>query len=174
MKPFALFLFFAAFVFAAPSQERRDLPLYPNDDPFYNPPSGFELEPLGSIIRSRPKTNPFGIIIVPEILKGAYQLMVRSEDTAGNPSAIIVTVFVPFNADPSKLISYQIAEDSANGNCAPLYALQLGSDPAGYISSQVEQILVQAVLAKGYYVVVPDYGTYNSISHPILLHLLLY
>lgn len=157
MKIVTILLAFALAVLAAPTKERRDVPIYPSNDPFYQAPAGFESQPVGTILKSRKRDNPFGVIVIPEILEATYQFLVRSEDTFGNPNAIATTLFIPNNADPSKLLSYQSAEDSAYINCSPSYAMQLNSDPSSYISPQVEQILAQVALNEGWYVVVPDY-----------------
>ena len=65
---------------------------------------------------------------------------------------IVTTVMEPFNADPSKLASYQVFEDSAKADCAPSYALQFGSDVTT-IATQVETYLLAPLLDQGYYVV---------------------
>lgn len=146
-------------VSAAPpvNAKARDGPVQPTDDPFYTPPSGYENQPLGTILRFREKTNAYGIIVFQEHVKHVYQVLVRSEDTFHQPLAIMTTLFVPYNADPTKLLSYQTAEDSAYINCAISYAMQLWSDPTTYITSQIEQLNIIGGLQQGWYVVVPDH-----------------
>ncbi|CAK7916986.1 triacylglycerol lipase [[Candida] anglica] len=133
------------------------LPLAPSVDPFYQPPAGFGSKPVGTILRYRKRNNPYGVVVVPVKIKDIWQLLVRSEDSFGNPIAIATTVYVPYNADPNKVLSYQSAEDSANIDCAPSYAYQLGSNIDTIVTSQLEQIFSQAGLGEGWYVVSPDY-----------------
>ncbi|CAK7909391.1 lipase 1 [[Candida] anglica] len=133
------------------------LPLAPSVDPFYQPPAGFESQPVGAILRYRKRTNPFGIVVVPVKIKDVWQLLVRSEDTFGNPIAIVTTVYVPYNANPNKVLSFQPAEDSASVDCAPSYAFQLGAQVQTILTSQLEQIFSQAGLGEGWYVISPDY-----------------
>lgn len=163
---FLLVVFVSAlltFIEAAPAfngrslLQPRGLPIPPSQDPFYTPDAGYESQKLGAILRTRKLNNFFGIIIIPEQIKEVYQYLVRSEDSFGNPNAIVTTLFVPYNADPSKIVSYQAAQDSAYINCAPSYAMQLGASLTTVLTAQVEQILAQAPLNEGYYVVVPDH-----------------
>ena len=67
----------------------------------------------------------------------------------------MTTLLIPTNADPSKLLSYQIAEDSAYQSCAPSFALQKTSDPNA--TSSIEMAFIEAALNKGWYVVTPDF-----------------
>lgn len=148
---------------AAPYQHKRiSNVLKPSEDPFYTPPTGYESQPVGTILKSRKIDNPVGFVVIAEKLKATYQFIVRSEDTFGNAIAIATSLYIPIDADPSKLLSYQVAEDSANLDCAPSYSFQLGSDVQTYASGQIEQIFTQAGLAEGWYVVVPDYEGPNA------------
>lgn len=159
---FTSLLSFAALfisISAAPFSQRSS-PIPPSEDPFYTPAAGYESFPIGAILNSRQITNLFGTLIIPDKIKGAYQLLVRSEDSFGNPNAIVTTVFVPIGGDPNKLLSYQVAEDSASfQNCQPSYAMQLGAQvqSGGIGSAPFEEILIQAGINQGWYVVVPDY-----------------
>ena len=83
-------------------------------------------------------------------------ILVRSEDSFGNPNVIVTTVIEPVNADPSKIASYQVSENAARADCAPSYALQFGSD-VSTLATQAETYLLAPLLDKGYYVVSPDY-----------------
>lgn len=150
-------LFAAASAAPSPFLQPRSLPLPPSQDDFYNPPSGYESKPLGTILKSRKVDQTFGVVVIPEKIHAVYQYLVRSEDSSNQPNAIVTTLFVPTNADPSKLVSYQPAEDSTYINCAPSYAMRLGADPKGILTSQIEQTLAQAPLNAGYYVNIPDY-----------------
>ncbi|ODV81350.1 LIP-domain-containing protein [Suhomyces tanzawaensis NRRL Y-17324] len=129
----------------------------PSDDSFYSPKDGYEKLKVGEIINWRKMTNAYGIAIVKERIDSAYQLLVRSEDSFGNPNAIVTTVLIPYNVDNTKILSYQAAVDTPNPDCAPSYALQLGSDPSTWITTQIEQVLSVAGLYEGWIVVIPDF-----------------
>ena len=94
------------------------LPTKPSNDPFYNA-SRFEKAAVGDILQSRKTPKPITGVFVPVKIQNSWQLLVRSEDSFGNPNVIVTTVMEPFNADPSKLASYQVFEDSAKADCAP-------------------------------------------------------
>ena len=42
-------------------------------------------------------------------------------------NAFVTTLIEPYNADPSKVVSYQTWEDASNINCSPSYGAQFGS-----------------------------------------------
>lgn len=159
---FSFLLFLSVFwllICAAPTLDlqERGIPIKPSDDPFYQPPDGYEDEPLGTILRIRKQSNAYGIIVFQAKVESVYQILVRSEDTFNQPIAVMSTLFVPYNADPSKLLSYQIAQDSSCFDCAPSYAMQLWSSPLTWVTAQIEQLLLLAAFEQGYYVVVPDH-----------------
>jgi len=129
----------------------------PSQDPFYQPPADYVNATLGAILRSRPVPNPLAALgIAPLDIEGAYQLLFRTSDTAGNAEAAVTTVIVPHNADPTKLLSYQTAEDAADVDCAPSYAFQFETNP-DTLSTQIELLLITAALNRGWYVNTPDY-----------------
>jgi hypothetical protein len=125
-------------------------PPEPDDDPFYDPPAGFEASPPGTVLRSRPVTVTGMGIPVPVT---ATQTLVRTTDSAGAPVATASTVLVPgipyvFGRRP--LVSYQPPTDSLGDQCEPSYTLRTGelvSDLA----------LMAPLLLEGYVVVVTDY-----------------
>lgn len=137
--------------------ERGIVPVPPSDDPFCHPPASYENAKPGTILQSRSVPNPLAILnLIPIKVHGAYRLLYRTTDSQGNPQATVTTVIVPEDADPSKLLSYQIAEDAAWINCAPSYALQSGKDPLNGITANVEMILIIAALKQGWIVNTPD------------------
>ena len=160
MKLFTLIIysFFIRLVFAAPMINPRADLTSPGDDPFYSPPSGFENEELGAILRVR-KLDPstVGLAVFSVHVQAIYQLLVHSQDSHNQSNAVVTTVFVPHNADPNKLVSYHMAEDTASINCSPSYAMQLDSDILSWITPQVELLLVVPLLQEGYFVSVPDH-----------------
>ncbi|CZT25466.1 related to lipase 1 [Ramularia collo-cygni] len=131
----------------------------PSDDPFYTAPSGYESAAPGAILRSRPVPSALSLFqTIPLNLKGAWQFLYRTTDSLGNPIATVTTVLVPNNADPEKLISYQVAEDSGGEiNCAPSYTLQTGTNTTYAGTGGIEAALIAAALNQGWIVVSPDW-----------------
>lgn len=131
-------------------------PTSPSEDDFYNQPKNLSDYDVGDIIDHRPVPYKLRTVYAPLNVKEAWQLLVRSEDTRGDPIAMMTTILVPYNADPSKAVSYQLAQDSATMDCAPSYSM-LYKASMGTLVQQSEMLLVQGVLSKGWYVIVPDY-----------------
>jgi hypothetical protein len=134
-------------------------PIPPSDDPFYLPPAGFESAKPGQILNSRPVPSALSLFqLIPLQLKGAYQLLYRTTDARGNPTVTVTTVLVPKNADPKKVVSYQVAEDSGGEiNCAPSYTLQTGSEATYAGTGGIEAALIAAALNQGWIVSSPDW-----------------
>jgi hypothetical protein len=80
--------------------------------------------------------------------------------------ATVSTILVPHNADFTKLLSYQVAQDAASPNCSPSYAFQLEAATdgiLGLIMPQLELVFITAALEKGWVVTVPDHlGTKSA------------
>ena len=140
----------AAAVMAAPAAAVTD----PSQDPFYTPPAGFQQTKPGTILRSREATmsGPQA-----EVSASAYQLLFRTTDATGQPTAAVTTVLIPSSpaSGTRVLASYQTAYDSMTLKCAPSYTMQdgNGSDEETYIASELQQ---------GWDVNVPDYEGLNS------------
>lgn len=134
-------------------------PIPPSDDPFYTPPIGFESAKPGAILRSRAVPSALSLFqLIPLNLKGSWQLLYRTTDSLGNPTATVTTVLVPKNADTKKLLSYQVAEDSGGEiNCAPSYTLQTGSNTTYAGTGGIEAALIAAALNQGWIVNTPDW-----------------
>lgn len=113
-------------------------------DSFYSSPSNLETYKPEEIIKTRnAPSRPFNLSNVDH----SYQIMYRTTDTFDDPSYTIGTVIVPKkNKDSTKLVAYQVAEDSAWIDCSPSYA----------IMSAYDQVMDQ-MLDYGYYLLVPDY-----------------
>lgn len=133
----------------------------PSDDPFYHVPDGLENIAPGTILKSRPppaKIAAFGFD--PLNLDATYQILYRTTDSLGNATATVLTVLIPHNADKTKLLSYQVAEDAADINCAPSYAFQFqhatGPDQ-GTMTTEEELLLVEGALEQGWVVIAPDF-----------------
>jgi hypothetical protein len=130
------------------------LPLPPADDPFYQPPAGFESEEPGTILKQRDVTVAFlGLIPNPV---DAYQLLYRTTAINGSAIATVTTIFKPTNPKTDRFISFQTAYDSSASICNPSYNYRLGAAQTDIISS-AEQLILQAYLLLGYIVASPDY-----------------
>ncbi|KAI9290325.1 putative secretory lipase [Umbelopsis sp. AD052] len=140
----------------------RRAAVLPQDDPFYTPPAGYESSAPGEILRTRPVPNKLAAFSAfPQNIANAWQILYRTTDALGNPQATVTTVMEPHNPDTTKLLSYQVAEDSAYQGCAPSYVLQAGTGLSD-TASQAELLLMDAALDRGWYVSTPDYEGPNS------------
>ncbi|KBZ63882.1 lipase family protein [Mycobacterium colombiense] len=132
-------------------------PLLPSDDPFYQPPLGFQHAEPGTVLRSRDVELAFlGLIRQP--IK-AVQLLYRTMDMNGEPEATATTVIVPADLAPGQscpLLSYQCAIDAVSSRCFPSYALRRRAKALGAIG-QFELFLIAAAVAEGWAVSVPDH-----------------
>jgi alpha-beta hydrolase superfamily lysophospholipase len=154
----------AEWIGRAPHEElKRDRPVLPHDDPFYDPPPGFEHASPGTVLRSRDVELAF-MGLIPQKLT-AMQLLYRSSDRHGVPEATVTTVLVPADLGPEKVcpvVSYQCAIDAVASRCFPSYALRKGAFAVGALA-QFEFLLIAAALAGGWAVSVPDHGGSRGI-----------
>jgi hypothetical protein len=120
----------------------------PADDPFYQPPGGYETTAPGTILRTRSVTVTG--LAVPVPVK-ATQMLVRSSDAHGRPAAVVSTLMVPQaqRTGPRPLLAYQPATDSLGDQCNPSYTLRTGREK--------ELPLIAMGLSNGWAVVVTDY-----------------
>lgn len=138
--------------------------LPPELDPFYTPPAGAVAAATpGQIIRAR-AINPgfFGLL---PLNVDAWQLVYRSNDSHGQAIPSVTTVLKPRGKAPAggrKLLSYQIAEDSAAQYCAPSYVAQLGALPIDTVNAAEQMIPIAAGIGEGWTVALPDYEGPNS------------
>lgn len=148
------FLFNLALAFLA-------VPPQPSDDDFYTFPDDIASYKEGEIMKWRNPPLEIRALLYPINIQGSWQFMVRSTDSQGQPVGIVGTILQPYDADPSKLLAYNFAEDSADGNCAPSYSILFGAD-VDTIAIQIESLYMNAALTKGWYVLVTDYEGPNS------------
>ena len=139
----------------------RDSPIPYNEDPFNQPPEGYESAPLGTILRSRSISDVTFLHLNDYNIDAAHQLLYRTSDAFNNATVTTTTVLVPHNADTSKVLSYQTEYDSANTNCAPSVAFQEGSNLTS-ILPDAELLLMGVALNKGWIVVSSDYEGPNA------------
>lgn len=136
---------------------RGSRPRLPADDPFYEPPSGFQHAEPGTVLRSRDVELAF-LGLIPQKFT-ATQLLYRSTDMNGAAEANVTTVIVPSeraNRDVVPVVSYQCAIDAVSSRCFPSYALRRKALAPGALA-QFEFLLIAAALAEGWAVSVPDH-----------------
>ncbi len=146
----------------------RDTPVPPQDDPFYTPPPGWKRAAPGTILRSRPVTLAF-ISALPKRTK-TWQLLYRTTNHNGRPMSTVTTALMsPTTRWPKTVISYQVPTDAVGPECAPSYAFRQGSGHAAVLN-QIELPLIDAALAIGDVVVLPDYqgphGEWGAARQP--------
>lgn len=148
----------------APHQELQPgiRPLQPAEDPFYQPPPGFQHASPGTVLRSRDVELAF-LGLIPQQVR-ATQLLYRTSDRNGVPEATVTTVLVPEQRDrtrPCPIVSYQCAIDAVAGRCFPSYALRRRARAVGSLA-QLELVIIAATLAQGWAVSVPDHEGPNG------------
>jgi alpha-beta hydrolase superfamily lysophospholipase len=137
--------------------QRKVRPLLPRDDPFYQPPRGFQHAEPGTVLRSRDVELAF-LGLVRQRIK-ATQLLYRTADLNGQPEATVTTVIVPAelaDGQTCPLLSYQCAIDAVSSRCFPSYALRRRAKALGSLA-QLELLLIAAAVAEGWAVSVPDH-----------------
>ncbi len=137
--------------------ERGVRPQLPSDDPFYDPPQGFEHAAPATVLRSRDVEVAF-LGLIPQQFS-ATQLLYRTTDMHGEPEATVTTVIAPAERGPERIcpvVSYQCAIDAVTSRCFPSYALRRRSLAPGALA-QFEFLLIAAALAEGWAVSVPDH-----------------
>jgi hypothetical protein len=138
-------------------------PPLPSQDPFYEYSGPLAGVAPGTVLRSRTVTiaengGPTPIT--------ATQVLYRTEDQLGNPSATVATVLRPGGAPsatpsvaPVHLVAYQTAYDALGPQCDPSYTLQGGN--SSYSTAQDEEQIILGYVSDGDAVVVPDYEGEN-------------
>jgi hypothetical protein len=137
--------------------QRGVRPQLPADDPFYDPPAGFQHSRPGTVLRSRDVELAF-LGLIPQRVK-AIQLLYRTTDMRGKPDAAATTVIAPAGRDRAEVvpvISYQCAIDAVASRCFPSYALRRRAVAPGAVA-QLEFLLIAAAVAEGWAVSVPDH-----------------
>ena len=155
----------AEWIGRAPHEELRPKarPLLPSDDPFYQPPRGYQHAMPGTVLRSRDVELAF-LGLVPQRAM-ATQLLYRTTDMNGDPEATVTTVIVPADVSPEHpcpVLSYQCAIDAVSSRCFPSYALRRNAWAVGAVA-QLELLLINACLAEGWAVSIPDHEGRNGM-----------
>src|SRR4051794_32424732 len=93
--------------------QRGIRPQLPADDPFYDPPPGFQHAHPGTVLRSREVELAF-LGLIPQRIT-ATQLLYRTTNMHGEPDAAATTVIAPAERGPeavTPVVSYQCAIDA--------------------------------------------------------------
>ncbi|AFT99658.1 lipase family protein [Nocardia brasiliensis] len=138
--------------------------LPPEFDEFYRPAADVvaAAQP-GQVLRARSITPAF--LGFARLNIDAWQLLYRTTDSHGQAISTVTTVLVPRGPAPAngrKLLSYQIAEDSAAQYCAPSYVLRSGAVPIEMVVAIESLIPIAAGIGQGWTVSLPDYEGPNS------------
>ncbi|KAL6903972.1 secretory lipase domain-containing protein [Trichoderma evansii] len=135
--------------------------LLPSDDPFYAVPGNIDSFLPGEILRFRaPPSEISSYGWIPTDLKEAYQILYRTTDSLDRPTATVLTVLIPPDADYDKVLSLQMAEDSTTINCSPSYTMLRRAQQSfahGSNITQLQLLFAETALARKWIVVVPDY-----------------
>ena len=128
----------------------------PDQDPFYDPPKGWEDKEPGDILRVR-KIQPGTLEHVKWNIEG-YQLLYRTTGTyEDKPSHTVTTILVPKNSPKDKLLSLQAYIDAGGAQCSPSYTLQQGANVEANAAMSLQNLIWNAFLSLGYAVSIPDH-----------------
>ncbi|MFE0748484.1 lipase family protein [Gordonia sp. NPDC058843] len=131
---------------AAPAQ-------LPSEDPFYNPPAGYESRSPGAALRTRQVELGWRGTSIPI---AATQILYRTTNQFGRPAATVTTVISPPGAavgGPRRVVSYHSFYDALGSQCDPSYTLRGGNAK----EAPIDITLISGLLAAGYTVAAPDY-----------------
>ncbi|MEV7525934.1 lipase family protein [Streptomyces sp. NPDC091371] len=106
----------------------------------------------GTVLKTR--TLQYHLVGLPTPVK-AVQLLYRTTDAQGRPSANVTTVVRSLTGDSGKAVSYQSFYDSLNPEDGPSRAIA-GDLTLGGVIANAEVIFLVPLLLQGYNVVIPD------------------
>ncbi|MFJ5880759.1 lipase family protein [Kitasatospora cineracea] len=123
-------------------------------DPFYRYDGSTPLSSIapGTVLRTR--TLSYHLLGLPTPVQ-AVQLLFRTTDAQGRPSAGVTTVVRGLGSDGSRAVSYQSFYDSLNPEHAPSRAVA-GDVSLGGAIANAEALFVVPFVLQGYDVVIPD------------------
>jgi hypothetical protein len=126
----------------------------PSSDPFYSYTASLNAVAPGTVLRTR--QVQISVAGTPQAYP-ATQVLYRTTDQLGQPSATVATIVRPAGAAvaPVKLLSYQTFYDGVASTCRPSYTLQ-GGDPSNTTASADEAFMLNYV-HQGFTVVTSDY-----------------
>jgi len=126
----------------------------PSSDPFYSYAASLNAVAPGTVLRTR--QVQISVAGTPQAYP-ATQVLYRTTDQLGQPSATVATIIRPAGAAvvPAKLLSYQTFYDGVASTCRPSYTLQAG-DPSNTTAGADEAFMLDYV-HQGFTVVTSDY-----------------
>ena len=129
-------------------------PAAPANDPFYSYTASLARVAPGTVLRTR--QIRISVAGSPQAYP-ATQVLYRTTDQLGEPSATVATIIAPAGAGvaPTKLLSYQTFYDGVASTCRPSYTLP-GGDP-GNTTATVDEALMLDYVQQGFTVVTSDY-----------------
>lgn len=128
----------------------------PDDDDFYNPPSGWQDKDLGTILKKR--TIDVGFAEHIRTKADGYQILYRTSGTEPDePSYTVATILLPEKYSKDKFFLYAPYQDSASSHCAPSYEVQLGSKALSNLGLTYQHLFWSVILNEGYAIVIPDH-----------------
>lgn len=124
----------------------------PDNDNFYQPPTGFESSAPGTIFGNRSVAS--GLLGVT-----AWQVLYRTTNANGTAAATVATILKGALSSGDKLVIYDDYEDASNTTCAPSYLFNIGASalPFGPIDEYAT-----TGLANGWTLVIADYEGIGS------------
>ncbi|MCM1969752.1 lipase family protein [Streptomyces sp. G1] len=124
------------------------------DDPFYTYDGSTPLSSYapGTVLKTR--TLQYHVVGIPTPVK-AIQLLFRTVDAQGRPSAGVTSVVRSLTGDGSRAVSYQSFYDSLNPADSPSRAIA-GDVSLGGLIANGESLLLVPLLLSGYDVIIPD------------------
>lgn len=129
-------------------------PTAPSSDPFYSYTGSLAAVTPGTVLRTR--QVQLSVAGSPQAYP-ATQVLYRTTDQLGQPSATVATIVRPAGAGiaPVKLLSYQTFYDGVASTCRPSFTLQ-GGDPNNTTATADEALMLDYV-QQGFTVVTSDY-----------------
>ena len=116
--------------------QRKVRPLLPLDDPFYQPPSGYQYAEPGTVLRTRDVELAF-LGLIPQPPAGHPAALPDDRYERSSPRRRDHRI-VPAELDPERpcpLLSYQCAIDAISSRCFPSYALRRRAKAIGSVAS---------------------------------------
>src|SRR3954468_5156185 len=130
----------------------------PDRDPFYRYTGAKPLAQIapGAVLKTRHIHVSFGSHRTPI---GAEQLLYRTTDQLGQPSATVTTLLLPRRAQLApRIVGYLSFYDGLGAKCDPSFTMNAGNaDKATEQQSMEEDALINWYVSQGFVVTVPDF-----------------
>ncbi|KAF4582764.1 Secretory lipase family protein [Ophiocordyceps camponoti-floridani] len=140
----------------------------PSEDPFYKIPPEAETAQPGTILKHRFLPSGVSAFGIPfdKFFSYKQQILYRTTGQDGNAIATVLTVLVPQKPDYTKVVSLQVAEDTASIDCAPSFGILAASADHPRLDAptvKVHLLLAQAAFSRGWIIVIPDTAGPNAV-----------